>query len=149
MFSDDMPYLRMLYWNGAARRVALSAAVVAAAAAAKPSFSEEQALATWRCVFNMPKGDTLNLIIVHTPGESFGRLIGNMGSESVVAFETSGGGVHFLERTVSGNVTVTSIMWAGREVGYGSRLPAIHSRHMTIDGDLLPSQAEGECELRF
>jgi hypothetical protein len=69
------------------------------------------------------------------------RIIGSAGSEDLVV--VSGDQVvHFIERTLSGNLNVTSV-FSSRVAG---KFKAVHSRHVFIVGGPLPSQAYGYCQ---
>ena len=69
------------------------------------------------------------------------RIIGDTGASDLIV--VSGAGVlHFLEGTGSGNMNVTTIFNASTPA---SQLKAVHSRHVLILGDPLPSQAYGYC----
>lgn len=70
------------------------------------------------------------------------RIIGNAGSEDLVAM-IGNGVLHFVERTPSGNLNVTSV-FATRSKA--RKFKAVHSRHVLIAGVPLPSQAYGYCE---
>jgi hypothetical protein len=69
------------------------------------------------------------------------RIIGNAGSEDLVL--VAGDAVlHLLERTPSGNLNVTSVF----AVRVSGKFKAVHSRHVFLGGQPLPSQAYGFCQ---
>jgi hypothetical protein len=65
------------------------------------------------------------------------RLIGNAGATDVYVFLTDEG-LHFLEITASGNVTLTTAFKS-------SGRPAAHSRHVNLDSGPVVSQYHGHC----
>ena len=69
------------------------------------------------------------------------RLMGNEGSETVTVIATPRG-LHFLERTPSGNMVLRTV-FAGA-VG-SRRYRYVTSRHMNLPGGPLPSQYYGMC----
>jgi hypothetical protein len=70
------------------------------------------------------------------------RIIGNAGLEDLVTI-VGNGVLHFVERTPSGNLNVTSV-FATRLKAH--KFKAVHSRHVFIAGGPLPSQAYGYCQ---
>lgn len=79
------------------------------------------------------------------------RLIGNAGSADVHVFETRSG-LHFLEQTPGGNITVTTV-FRDRPAGLqSSQLAFVSSRHIVLGmaigrPDPVPSQYHGVCEI--
>lgn len=69
------------------------------------------------------------------------RIIGNAGAEVLTTVSTRES-IHFLETTPSGNLNITTVFDARTKDG---RYKAVHSRHMTMMGGPLPSQAYGFC----
>jgi hypothetical protein len=65
-----------------------------------------------------------------------------------VTLLTTPTGLHVIEQTLGGNVTVTTI-FAGTGSNEGRTFLAVHSRHLGKDGDLpaRASQAYGTCQL--
>lgn len=65
-------------------------------------------------------------------------VVGNAGSNPVIVAGAEGGGIQFIERTLSGVLQITAIDRAGN---------GVHSRHTRgFDGNLTPSQSYGRCE---
>ena len=65
-------------------------------------------------------------------------LIGNAGVTQV--FPMNGrDGISFVEMLVTGAVQTTTVTKSGK---------AVHSRNTLIDGDLVPSQYYGQCEIK-
>lgn len=69
------------------------------------------------------------------------RIIGNAGAGDLTVVGTQES-IHFLETTPSGNVNITTVFDARTKDG---RHKAVHSRHVTMMGGPLPSQAYGFC----
>jgi len=69
------------------------------------------------------------------------RIIGNAGAKDLTVV-SSKELIHFLETTPSGNLNITTVFDARTKDG---RYKAVHSRHMTMMGGPLPSQAYGFC----
>ena len=69
------------------------------------------------------------------------RIIGNAGAEDLTAVSTQES-IHFLETTPSGNLNITTVFDAHTKEG---SYKAVHSRHVTMMGGPLPSQAYGFC----
>ena len=70
-----------------------------------------------------------------------GRMIGNSGSENVQVL-SGDGSIHIVERTPSGNMTITTIFNTPQK--NPNQFPVVHSRHMNLNGPL-PSQYVGLC----
>ena len=69
-------------------------------------------------------------------------LIGNLGA-GTVEFRQNGNQLQFIEETVVGNLSVTTVFAPPRE---GASLPAVHSRHMLIaPANASISQFAGSC----
>lgn len=66
-------------------------------------------------------------------------LIGNNGSDEVVNISENGSQVTFLEKTASGNISITTI---------DSVLKSAHSRHTVLLGSLVHTQYYGTCEVK-
>ena len=64
-------------------------------------------------------------------------IVGNSWSEEVTIIANDGGGLTFVEITVSGNVMTTTCDSSGKSV---------HSRNSVLLGELIPSQFYGRCE---
>lgn len=66
-----------------------------------------------------------------------------------VTLLTTPTGLHVIEQTLGGNITVTTI-FAGTSSGDGRTYLAVHSRHLGKDGELpaRASQAYGTCQLQ-
>lgn len=70
------------------------------------------------------------------------QLIGNSGAVTV-EFQRLDGQLHFLERTLMGNLTATVVFAPPFE---GAPLPAVHSRHIAVaPGNIVISQYAGFC----
>lgn len=83
-------------------------------------------------------------------GKGTARIIGNAGSDDLLAMKGENV-IHFLERTPSGNLNVTSVwVWRSRS----GRFKAVHSRHISTGvhapdvsvGGPFPSQNYGYCQ---
>jgi hypothetical protein len=72
------------------------------------------------------------------------RLIGNEGAGDVTLFAT-GEGLHFMEQTLTGNITITTVFASRSSDGF----IAVSSRHMSFEplGRPRPSQYHGICKL--
>lgn len=67
-------------------------------------------------------------------------LIGNQGSSEVMGvWNKAGEGVSFIEVTAAGNVMTTVV---------DSKGATVHSRHTIINGEAVPSQFYGHCEVQ-
>lgn len=77
------------------------------------------------------------------------QMVGNTGAENVTAIGAQPSGVHFVEMTTAGNLTMTTIF--PQEVGnnsLGQKLySSSHSRHMAMMNNSLPQQYYGQCAL--
>ena len=71
------------------------------------------------------------------------RLIGNAGTETLRVLD-GGDLVHLVEVTGAGNMNITTI-YNFRDKNKGT-LPAVHSRHIGLLGDPMPSQYVGLCQ---
>jgi len=69
------------------------------------------------------------------------RIIGNAGAKDLTVVSTPES-THFLETTPSGNLNITTVFDARTK---DERYKAVHSRHVTMMGGPLPSQAYGFC----
>ena len=74
--------------------------------------------------------------------KSTARVIGNVGANDLIVIQGSGV-VHFLENTPSGNLIITTIFQSNTNA---AKLKAVHSRHVYILTQPVPSQAYGYCE---
>jgi hypothetical protein len=70
------------------------------------------------------------------------RMIGNAGSENLITV-VGNGVLHFIERTPSGNLNITSVFAARSKM---HKFKAVHSRHVFLIVRPLPSQAYGYCQ---
>lgn len=72
-----------------------------------------------------------------------GRLIGNSG---VSNFQVLNGdnSIHIVERTMSGNMNITTIFNTSQNVT--GNFPVVHSRHNNLMSNPLPSQYVGFCK---
>jgi len=70
------------------------------------------------------------------------RMIGNAGSEDVVVLFGSDV-LHILESTPTGILNVTTVFAA---ISKSRKFKSVHSRHVILVGDPLPSQAYGYCQ---
>jgi hypothetical protein len=79
-------------------------------------------------------------------GKGTAQMIGNQGAANVTVVQGSGG-LHFLELTPAGGLTVTSVYFTPGSRGAAA---AVHSRHTgdSITGALV-SQFFGFCEPRY
>ena len=77
------------------------------------------------------------------PDKRTARLIGNRGATDVSFFRTATG-LHFLEVTGSGNISVTTAF--ARMVPEG--FIAVTSRHLDLPRSPYPSQLHGTCKVR-
>ena len=77
------------------------------------------------------------------------QMVGNAGTEDVTAISAQPSGVHFVEMTSAGNLTMTTIY--PQEIGnnsLGQKLfSSSHSRHMAMMYNSLPQQYYGQCAL--
>lgn len=75
------------------------------------------------------------------------QMVGNAGAANVHLVEGRGV-LHFLELTDTGNLTTTSVFES--EAKPGAPIPAVHSRHMTLFGNMpIVSQYTGSCDPKF
>ena len=72
-----------------------------------------------------------------------GRMIGNSGSENVQVI-SGDGSVHIVERTPSGNMTITTVYTTPQK--NPNEFPVVHSRHMNLMSGPFPSQYVGLCK---
>ncbi len=68
------------------------------------------------------------------------RMVGNIAVETI-SVSTTPAGFHFLDITDSGNLIVTTAFVVASKGPY----PAVHSRHVNLLGEALPSQYYGTC----
>ena len=77
------------------------------------------------------------------------QMVGNGGTANVTAISGQPSGVHFVEMTSAGNLTMTTIY--PQEIGYNSLgqklFTSSHSRHMAMISNSLPQQYYGQCAL--
>jgi len=77
------------------------------------------------------------------------QMVGNGGTANVTAIGAQPSGVHFVEMTSAGNLTMTTIY--PQEIGYNSLgqklFSSSHSRHMAMINNSLPQQYYGQCAL--
>jgi hypothetical protein len=77
------------------------------------------------------------------------QMVGNGGTANVTAISAQPSGVHFVEMTSAGNLTMTTIY--PQEIGYNSLgqklFSSSHSRHMAMINNSLPQQYYGQCAL--
>ncbi len=74
--------------------------------------------------------------------ESSGRIIGSNGGANLMVFKVENK-LHFLEFTKTGNLATTSITIDKDAENY----QAIHSRNMSINNQIVPSQYSGYCKI--
>jgi hypothetical protein len=72
-----------------------------------------------------------------------GRMIGNSGSENVQVLNGDGS-IHIVERTLSGNMNITTIFTPSQK--NPMEHPVVHSRHLNFFGGPLVSQFVGFCK---
>jgi len=75
------------------------------------------------------------------------RLIGNVGAIDIFVF-TSQSGLHFLEKSEAGNITLTSVFVL--KIKDNDKYIAVHTRHhsmVPIVPTVAPSQYHGSCEI--
>ncbi len=72
-----------------------------------------------------------------------GRMIGNTGAENVQVLNGDNS-IHIVERTLSGNMNITTIFNTSQNTTGG--YPVVHSRHINLMSNPLPSQYVGLCK---
>lgn len=77
------------------------------------------------------------------PEQGTARMIGNLGGADIVVIPTPSG-LSFIESSVTGNLLLTTIFPTRRADG---EFFAVHSRHVLLISDPLPSQAYGTCKV--
>jgi hypothetical protein len=71
------------------------------------------------------------------------RLIGNAGAAQIQAIEGDES-IHLIEMTMSGNLNITTVFFTEKSKNTGT-YPVVHSRHIKIASNPLPSQYVGLC----
>lgn len=89
-------------------------------------------------------GDQLSITYASiNPTGGTAQVIGNAGAADVLLMAEKSS-LHFLERTGSGNLTLTTVYLAGSS----QRFRAVHSRHVGTGERPLVSQYLGNCDAR-
>jgi hypothetical protein len=70
------------------------------------------------------------------------RMVGNAGASDVQVIETERG-LHLIELTVAGNLNITTLFTNTKDK---NTIPAVHSRHLSVREDAIPSQSVGLCK---
>ena len=76
------------------------------------------------------------------PQKRTGRMIGNAGVTDIQVLETERG-MHLIEFTIAGNMNITTLFTNTKDK---TSIPAVHSRHVSIRDDAIPSQSVGLCK---
>lgn len=84
------------------------------------------------------------MIAAINPAQQTAQLIGSVGA-STAGLVVATGQMSFLEQTLAGNLTITTVFLPER----GFTASAVHSRHMLMSGGPIVSQYVGTCDVKY